>query len=211
MTENRLATEKSAYLRSAAHQPVQWYPWSEEAFERAKREDKPILLDIGAVWCHWCHVLDHESYDDPEVAAIINERFVAIKVDRDERPDLDARYQHAVSAISGQGGWPLTGFLTPESRVFFGGTYFPPVDAFGRPSFKRVLLSVAQYYRESRDEVQDAGAHRHRRLAVSETPARPEALDPSLLTGGIESIRRTFDLTHGGFGGAPKFPHPSTV
>src|SRR3989441_2805329 len=211
MSANRLATESSAYLRSAAHQPVHWHPWSEEAFERAQREDKPILLDIGAVWCHWCHVLDHESYDDPAVAEIINEHFIPIKVDRDERPDLDARYQHAVSAVSGQGGWPLTGFLTPDGKVFFGGTYFPPVDAFGRPSFTRVLLSVAQYYRESRDEARDAAAQLHRQLAARDAPARPGALDPSLVAAGIDSIRRAFDPTHGGFGGAPKFPHPSTV
>src|SRR5439155_1118323 len=174
--------EPSAYLRSAAHQPVQWYAWSAEAFERAKREDKPILLDIGAVWCHWCHVLDHESYDDPAVAAIVNEHFVAVKVDRDERPDLDARYQQAVTAISGQGGWPLTGFLTPDGKVFFGGTYFPPVDAFGRPSFKRVLLSVAQYYRESREEAQDAAAQLHRQLAAREGSGHPGTLDPSLIS-----------------------------
>src|SRR5438128_32697 len=211
MSENRLATEQSAYLRSAAHQPVHWYPWSREAFERATREDKPILLDIGAVWCHWCHVLDHASYDDPAVSAIINEHFIPIKVDRDERPDLDARYQHAVSAVSGQGGWPLTGFLTPDGKVFFGGTYFPPVDAFGRPSFTRVLLSVAQYYRESRDEARDAAAQLHRQLAARDTPARPGALDPSLLAAGIDSIRRAFDPANGGFGDAPKFPHPSTI
>src|SRR5438876_3428131 len=211
MSENRLANETSAYLRSAAHQPVQWYAWSAEAFERAKREDKPILLDIGAVWCHWCHVLDHESYDDPAVAAIINEHFIAIKVDRDERPDLDARYQQAVSAISGQGGWPLTGFLTPDGKVFFGGTYFPPVDAFGRPSFKRVLLSAAQYYRESRDEATDAAAHLHRQLAARETPGGTGRLDESLLAAGIDSIRQAFDPTNGGFGDAPKFPNPSTI
>jgi len=211
MAVNRLATEQSAYLRGAAHQPVHWHPWSAEAFERARREDKPILLDIGAVWCHWCHVLDHESYDDPRVAAIINERFVAIKVDRDERPDLDARYQHAVSAISGQGGWPLTAFLTPDGRVFFGGTYFPPVDSLGRPSFTRVLLSVAQHYRDNRSEVTATAAELHRRLAALEGPARPGALEPTLLAAGIDSIRRAFDPAHGGFGGAPKFPHPSTI
>src|SRR2546427_11144224 len=211
MSENRLANEPSAYLRSAAHQPVHWYPWSEEAFERAKGEDKPILLDIGAVWCHWCHVLDHESYDDPAVAAIINEHFIPIKVDRDDGPDLDAGSQHAVSAVSGPGGWPLTGFLTPDGKVFFGGTYFPPVDAFGRPSFTRVLLSVAQYYRESRDEARDAAGQLHRQLAARDTPARPGAVDPSLRAAGSDSVRRAFDPTNGGFGDAPKFPHPSTI
>src|SRR5713226_8874928 len=211
MTENRLARETSAYLRSAAHQPVQWLPWSAEAFARAKQEDKPVLLDVGAVWCHWCHVLDHESYDDPDVAKIINAHFVAIKVDRDERPDLDARYQHAISAMTGQGGWPLTAFLTPAGRVFFGGTYFPPVDAYGRPSFKRVLLSVAQYYRDNRTEVDDAAGQLHRQLAALDGPPRPGAVESTLLTAGIDSIRQAFDATHGGFGGAPKFPHPSTI
>ncbi len=211
MAENRLADSTSAYLRSAAHQPIHWYPWSPEALERARREGKPILLDIGAVWCHWCHVLDHESYDDPGVAKIINEHFIAIKVDRDERPDLDARYQHAVSAISGQGGWPLTAFLTPDGKVFFGGTYFPPVDALGRPSFTRVLLSVAQYYRESRAEVETTATQLHSQLAELAGSQRPGTLDSSVLAAAVEGIRRGFDATHGGFGSAPKFPHPSTV
>ena len=140
MTLNSLSKASSAYLRSAMHQPIQWNEWGEEAFAIARRENRPILLDIGAVWCHWCHVMDRESYDDPEVAKIVNERFVAVKVDRDERPDIDSRYQVAVSAISGQGGWPLTAFLTPEGKPFYGGTYFPPDDHYGRPSFKRVLL-----------------------------------------------------------------------
>ncbi len=211
MVENRLANETSAYLRSAAKQPVHWHPWSEDAFERAQREGKPILLDVGAVWCHWCHVLDHESYDDPEVAAIINEHFVAIKVDRDERPDLDARYQHAVGAFSGQGGWPLTAFLTPDGKVFYGGTYFPPVDSYGRPSFTRVLLSVAQHYRDNRAEATATAAQLHRQLAALEGPADPGSLDPALPATGIAGIRRAFDPTNGGFGGAPKFPHPSTI
>ena len=128
---NSLGNAASSYLRSARHQPVQWHPWGEEAFARAQAEDKPILLDIGAVWCHWCHVMDRESYENPEMAALINRLFIAVKVDRDERPDVDARYQAAVSAISGQGGWPLTAFLTPDGRPFFGGTYFPPSDRYG--------------------------------------------------------------------------------
>ena len=123
---NLLASEPSAYLKSAAHQPVHWHPWGEPAFARARAEDKPILLDIGAVWCHWCHVMDGESYEDPDVAETLNRDFVCIKVDRDERPDVDTRYQRAVQALTGQGGWPLTAFLTPEGEVFFGGTYFPP-------------------------------------------------------------------------------------
>ena len=130
---NLLEQAASSYLRSARHQPVQWNPWGPAAFERAQAENKPILLDIGAVWCHWCHVMDRESYEDAEIAAIINQHFIAVKVDRDERPDVDARYQSAVSAISGQGGWPLTAFLTPDGRPYFGGTYFPRDDRFGRP------------------------------------------------------------------------------
>ncbi|HET8650515.1 MAG TPA: thioredoxin domain-containing protein, partial [Gemmatimonadales bacterium] len=126
MSGNRLASEASAYLRSAAHQPIDWYPWGEEAFAEAARTDRPILLDIGAVWCHWCHVMDSESYDDPELARYLNQKFVCIKVDRDERPDVDTRYQRAIQALVGQGGWPLTAFLTPTGEVFYGGTYFPP-------------------------------------------------------------------------------------
>src|SRR5271154_4741009 len=136
---NQLENTASSYLRSARHQPVHWQPWGEAAFARAKSEDKPVLLDIGAVWCHWCHVMDGESYEDPEVAALLNREYVCIKVDRDERPDVDARYQRAVQALTGQGGWPLTAFLTPDGKPFFGGTYFPPDDAGNRPGFKRVL------------------------------------------------------------------------
>src|SRR5881392_2573972 len=152
-TLNALSKASSAYLRSAMHQPIYWHEWGEEAFATALRENKPILLDIGAVWWHWCHVMDRESYDDPEVARIVNELFVAVKVDRDERPDIDSRYQVAVSAISGQGGWPLTAFLTPDGKPFYGGTYFPPTAHYGRPSFRRVLASIAEAYRSKRDEV----------------------------------------------------------
>ena len=151
--ENRLKDSASPYLRSAAHQPIDWHEWGPEAFARAKEENKPILLDIGAVWCHWCHVIDRESYENPEIAGMINKFYVAVKVDRDERPDVDARYQSAVSAISGQGGWPLTAFLTPEGKPFFGGTYFPPEDAMGRPGFKRILLGVAESFKTRRKEV----------------------------------------------------------
>src|SRR6476620_3327308 len=134
---NSLAHASSSYLRSAMHQPIRWHEWGTEAFETAAREDKPILLDIGAVWCHWCHVMDRESYDDATTAQIINEKFVAVKVDRDERPDVDTRYQAAISAISGQAGWPLTAFLIPDGKPYFGGTYFPPQDQHGRPGFQR--------------------------------------------------------------------------
>src|SRR5512142_91610 len=151
-----LANAASAYLRSAMHQPIRWHEWSEEAFALAKQENKPVLLDIGAVWCHWCHVMDRESYDNPEVAQIVNERFIAVKVDRDERPDVDSRYQAAVQAISGQGGWPLTAFLTPDGKPFFGGTYFPPDDLHGRPGFRRVLAAIAQAFREKSGEVAES-------------------------------------------------------
>ena len=150
---NQLEQASSSYLRSARHQPVQWHAWGEGAFAKAQSQDKPILLDIGAVWCHWCHVMDRESYENPELAALINRLFIAVKVDRDERPDVDARYQAAVSAISGQGGWPLTAFLTPDGKPFYGGTYFPPSDGYGRPSFRRVLTSIATAYHEKNGDV----------------------------------------------------------
>jgi len=155
---NLLDQSASAYLRSARHQPVQWHVWGEAAFAQAQSENKPILLDIGAVWCHWCHVMDRESYEDPEIASLINERFIAMKVDRDERPDVDARYQAAVSAISGQGGWPLTAFLTPDGRPYFGGTYFPRDDRYGRPGFGRVLLTMAQVWSDRREEALESAA-----------------------------------------------------
>ena len=166
---NRLKDSASPYLRSAAHQPVDWHEWGEEAFAHAREEGKPILLDIGAVWCHWCHVIDRESYEDPEIAAMISQFYVPVKVDRDERPDVDARYQAAVSAISGQGGWPLTAFLTPDGKPFFGGTYFPPEDAMGRPGFRRVLLGIAEAFRPAR-EVENSAQ------ALAEAVAKAETL-----------------------------------
>ena len=153
---NSLSRAASAYLRSAQHQPIEWNEWGAEAFERARRENKPVLLDIGAVWCHWCHVMDRESYENPKTAEIINGNFVAVKVDRDERPDVDTRYQSAVAAISGQGGWPLTAFLTPDGKPYFGGTYFPPDERYGRPSFQRVLLTMAEAFRNRREEVEES-------------------------------------------------------
>ncbi|HEX2713440.1 MAG TPA: thioredoxin domain-containing protein, partial [Candidatus Acidoferrales bacterium] len=210
--ESRLKNCASPYLRSAAHQPVGWYEWSEEAFARARAEDKPILLDIGAVWCHWCHVIDRESYENPEIAEVINRLFVPVKVDRDERPDVDARYQAAVSAISGQGGWPLTGFLTPDGRPFFGGTYFPPEDAQGRPGLKRVLLSIADAYRNRRVEVDRAATALAEAVAQAErfTGARA-GFDARAADGLADSVVRMFDSRNGGFGQAPKFPHPSAL
>src|SRR3982751_435599 len=155
-TGNTLGTAGSSYLRSAAHQPIRWHEWGEPAFALAKRENKPILLDIGAVWCHWCHVMDRESYENPALAAIVNEHFVAIKVDRDERPDVDSRYQAAVQAISGQGGWPLTVFLTPDGKPFYGGTYFPPDDHYGRPGFSGVLQAISEAFTTKQAEVMES-------------------------------------------------------
>jgi len=209
---NQLAQAASAYLRSAAHQPVNWREWGEQAFAQAREQDKPILLDIGAVWCHWCHVMDRESYENPEVASVINEHYVAVKVDRDERPDIDSRYQTAVSALSGQGGWPLTAFLTPEGKPFYGGTYFPPDDQYGRPGMRRVLEAVAQSYKFQRVQILESAQKISEALAGVERfphdggPAGKEVLNTLL-----ESIRGMYDARFGGFGNAPKFPHPSAL
>jgi len=211
-TLNSLARASSAYLRSAMHQPIQWHEWGDEAFASAQRENKPMLLDIGAVWCHWCHVMDRESYEDPDVAAIVNEHFIAVKVDRDERPDIDSRYQAAVSAVSGQGGWPLTAFLTPDGKPFYGGTYFPPTDGYGRPSFKRVLLSIANAYKEKNGDVMEQAKMVENAIAQSESFAgRGGRISASIITAIEESAFKMFDPQHGGFGQAPKFPHPSAL
>jgi uncharacterized protein YyaL (SSP411 family) len=208
---NRLAGQASAYLASAAHQPVHWYPWGEEAFAAARELGRPILLDIGAVWCHWCHVMDGESYEDPGTAEYLNAHFVCVKVDRDERPDVDARYQRAVQALTGQGGWPLTAFLTPDGDVYYGGTYFPPDGHLGRPGFRAVLERVAVIYSEERTKV--AATARELRSHVSEAlrEAKAGPLDEALLSQGAERMARLFDWRYGGFGAAPKFPHPSAV
>ena len=211
-TLNALAKASSAYLRSAMHQPIYWHEWGEEAFATARRENKPILLDIGAVWCHWCHVMDRESYDDPEIAQLVNERFVAVKVDRDERPDIDSRYQVAVSSISGQGGWPLTAFLTPDGKPFYGGTYFPPNDHYGRPSFKRVLLAISDAYREKNGEVVEQARMVESALSNAESFAgRSGEFSPKVIDQIVESAMKMFDPRNGGFGTAPKFPHPAAL
>src|SRR6476619_3498626 len=207
---NSLAHASSSYLRSAMPQPIRWPEWGQEAFETAKRENKPILLDIGAVWCHWCHVMDRESYESPEIAEIINQHFIAIKVDRDERPDVDSRYQTAVQAISGQGGWPLTAFLTPEGKPFYAGTYFPPQDYQGRPSFSRVLLTLAQAYREKHSDVLEPAESVMSAISQAEGFAgKSGSLKPELIDSMVESAVKLFDAERGGFGSSPKFPHPS--
>src|ERR1700723_1122174 len=209
---NSLAKASSAHLRSAMHQPVQWQEWGEAAFEKAKAEDKPILLDIGAVWCHWCHVMDRESYESADTAKIINDQFIAVKVDRDERPDVDTRYQAAVSAISGQGGWPLTAFLTPDGKPYFGGTYFPPMDQHGRPGFQRVLLTMAEAFQNRRDEGNESagsgmGAIEHNEsfMGGGGNPG------PELVAKRVDSALKQFDARSGGFGSQPKFPHSGAI
>jgi uncharacterized protein len=209
---NSLSRASSSYLRSAMHQPIQWHEWGDEAFAAARRENKPMLLDVGAVWCHWCHVMDRESYDDPEIAKIVNENFIAVKVDRDERPDIDSRYQVAVNALTGQGGWPLTAFLTPDGKPFYGGTYFPPQDHYGRPSFRRVLLSIAQAYREKHGDVIEQATMVESAIARSEAHAASDSgISESIVESITQSALRMFDERNGGFGSAPKFPHPSAL
>jgi uncharacterized protein YyaL (SSP411 family) len=209
---NALDRAASAYLRSARHQPIAWNEWGAEAFAKAAAENKPVLLDIGAVWCHWCHVMDRESYENAATAELINAKFVAVKVDRDERPDVDTRYQSAVAAISGQGGWPLTAFLTPEGKPFFGGTYFPPDERYGRPSFQRVLLSMAEAFADRRDEVEESAGSVMAAIEHNETfSARDGNPGAPLLEKLIESTVKQFDERNGGFGSQPKFPHPGAL
>jgi len=210
-SHNQLEHAASSYLRSARHQPVRWHAWGEEAFKRAQAEDKPILLDIGAVWCHWCHVMDRESYEDAEIAALINDLFVAVKVDRDERPDVDARYQAAVSAISGQGGWPLTAFLTPDGRPYFGGTYIPRDDRYGRPGIGRVLLAMAQVWRDRRDEALETAGSVMAAIEHNESFTAQGSFSLALVDKIADAIVAQFDPRHGGFGSQPKFPHPAAL
>jgi uncharacterized protein YyaL (SSP411 family) len=207
-----LADSPSPFLRHGATQPVNWLAWSEASFARARREARPVLLDIGAVWCHWCHAMDRETDEDPETARLINDLYIPIKVDRDERPDIDARYQRAVQALTGHGGWPLTAFLTPEGEVFYGGTYFPPADTHGRPSFRRVLLEVSRVWREERARAVEAA--REIEVHLSELTQEEAAAGPvtaALVEGGVERFTRLFDARHGGFGRAPKFPNPGAL
>jgi uncharacterized protein len=210
--KNSLAGAASAYLRSAMHQPVEWQEWGEAAFAKAQAEDKPVLLDIGAVWCHWCHVMDRESYENAETARLINEHFVPVKVDRDERPDVDTRYQAAVSAISGQGGWPLTAFLTPEGKPYFGGTYFPPQDQHGRPGFRRVLMTMVEAFQKQRNEVNDSASSVMAAIEHSESfNGRAGNPGPELVAKLVSAVLKQFDARSGGFGSQPKFPHSGAI
>ena len=194
------------------HQPVYWQEWGQSAFDLAAQMEKPILLDVGAVWCHWCHVMDRESYEDEKLAAVINDHFVAIKVDRDERPDVDARYQAAVQAISGQGGWPLTAILTPDGKPFFAGTYFPREDRYGRPGFERVLLTLAEAWKTRRTEVLESAASVIAAIEHGETfSARGDNLNFAIVDTLVQSAVGQFDPRNGGFGSQPKFPHPAVL
>ncbi len=206
---NRLAAETSPYLLQHQHNPVDWFPWGDEAIARAKAEDKPIFLSIGYSACHWCHVMERESFEEPEIAALMNARFVCVKVDREERPDLDAIYMNAVQALTGHGGWPMSVFLTPDLEPFYGGTYFPPRDARGMPGFPRVLQSVAEAWADRRAEIVQSAGEMTAQLRQSAAIPRSEGeLDAALLNNAYRSLTRTFDPRHGGFGDAPKFPHP---
>lgn len=206
---NRLSKEKSPYLSHAADQQIDWYPWSEEAFERAKRENKPVFLSSGAVWCHWCHVMAKECFENEEVASLLNENFISVKLDRDEKPDIDRRYQQAMSAIGAGGGWPLSVFLTPEKKPFFGGTYFPPEDSLGRPGFKKILKAVAELYRSKKEEVTD-----YSQKLVEALKAKrhlPGNIEDKLVEEAASSALSFFDPQNGGFGSSPKFPMPGAI
>jgi uncharacterized protein YyaL (SSP411 family) len=203
---NRLARETSPYLLQHAHNPVDWYPWGAEALARAKADDKPILLSIGYAACHWCHVMERESFEDVQTAALMNESFVNIKVDREERPDIDSIYMQAVQAMTGHGGWPMTMFLTPDGTPFYGGTYFPKSDRPGMPSFTRVLNSVADAYRNNKEAVSRTTASVLEMYEGSRLRSAPGGLSPQTLRRAVDSLAAGFDQRHAGFGGAPKFP-----
>ena len=203
---NRLSDETSPYLLQHADNPVDWYPWSAEALERAKREDKPILLSIGYAACHWCHVMAHESFEDDATARVMNEHFVNIKVDREERPDLDSIYMQAVQAMTGHGGWPMTVFLTPDGEPFYGGTYFPPAERHGMPSFTTVLTSVARAYAGHRDDVERSVTQLRQIYRPPPASTRADEVTAQMLEIAYRSIAQRYDARHGGFDSAPKFP-----
>ncbi|HEX3251782.1 MAG TPA: thioredoxin domain-containing protein [Pyrinomonadaceae bacterium] len=209
---NHLIHETSPYLLQHADNPVDWYPWGEEAFEKARRENKPVMLSIGYSACHWCHVMAHESFENEQIARLMNENFVNIKVDREERPDLDQIYMNAVQMMTHHGGWPMTVFLTPEAVPFYGGTYFPPEDRYNIPGFPRVLIGVAEAYRDRQDDIRETGTalvNELKRLSV--TGGSDSAIEPELLDAAYVGIVRNYDSINGGFGGAPKFPPAMTL
>src|SRR4030095_15322713 len=209
---NKLIDETSPYLLQHAHNPVEWYPWGDEAFERAKKEDKPLLISIGYSACHWCHVMEHESFEDEATAKIQNEHFVNIKVDMEERPDVDKIYMSFVQITTGRGGWPMNVFVTPDKVPFFGGTYFPPAQRYGMPSWQQILLSIAEAWRDRRDELMRSANDilgELRRLSVTEFST--QGLDEDLSDMAFHSFVRSFDAKNGGWGGAPKFPQAMSM
>ena len=210
---NRLANEKSPYLLQHATNPVDWYPWGDEAFARARAEGKPVFLSVGYAACHWCHVMERESFENEDTAKALNDSFVSIKVDREERPDVDSVYMDAVQALTGHGGWPMSVFLTPEGKPFFGGTYFPPEDRPGMLGFPRVLQAVLDAYRGRRDQVNDTAESvlQHVTQAMTARSSSDDPLDSSVLDGAFDLLATTFDRTNGGFGTAPKFPQPMLI
>src|SRR5262249_27743807 len=205
---NRLANETSPYLLQHRENPVDWHPWGPEVLELAKREEKPIFLSIGYSACHWCHVMEHESFENPAIARLMNENFVCIKVDREERSDLDQIYMNAVQLLTGRGGWPMSVFLTPDLKPFYGGTYWPPTSRMGMPGFDQVLLAVADAWKNRREQAIEHAAELTGHLArFAEQPPAAAELWLSLVEAAAASLERSFDHRHGGFGGAPKFPH----
>jgi hypothetical protein len=209
---NALAEETSPYLRQHAENPVDWLPWGEQALRRAAEQDKPLLVSIGYSSCHWCHVMERESFEDEQTAALMNEEFVCVKVDREERPDVDALYMEAVQGMTGQGGWPLNVFLTPEQLPFYGGTYFPPQPRHGMPAWTQVLQAIAEAWKERSEEIRAGGEQLRERLsggALLEPSSQP--IDEAALDGAVERLRESFDRRDGGFGAAPKFPHASAL
>src|SRR3954467_11498484 len=204
---NQLQYETSPYLLQHAHNPVAWHPWGAEALARSREGRKPILLSIGYAACHWCHVMERESFEDEATAAVMNEHFVCIKVDREERPDIDAIYMQATQAMTGHGGWPMTVFLTPDGEPFYAGTYFPPDDRHGMPSFRRVLLGVADAWKNRQDSVvRTAAQMRELYKASTERTRTTGPLEEGLFTRATEGLRRRYEPVYGGFDGAPKFP-----
>ncbi len=211
---NRLATEKSPYLLQHANNPVDWYPWGDEAFEKAEREDKPVFLSIGYSTCHWCHVMERESFENPDLARLLNRDFISIKVDREERPDVDRIYMLFVQAATGSGGWPMSVFLTPERKPFYGGTYFPPDNRYGRPGFGALLQSLAQAWRQDRARVEQSGTQvieQLKELSLARSGDGDAGSGKDVLAAAFRSFERVFDSRLGGFGGAPKFPRPSVL
>src|SRR6266545_4692314 len=209
---NRLIQEKSPYLLQHAHNPVDWYPWGKEALDKAKKENKPIFLSVGYSTCHWCHVMERESFENPEIAKLMNDNFVNIKVDREERPDIDQVYMTFVQATTGSGGWPMTVFLTPDLKPFFGGTYFPPEDKWGQPGLPKVLRQITEAWKADRDRIVVGSDTIMRKLqSVTEVAGGNEKLNDAVHSKAYGQFASNFDAKFGGFGGAPKFPRPVTL